>query len=56
MTKATALLVLAAVAVSVLVSSAPALIRLAQAAVPLVIAVGTVATVWRVVWYFTRRY
>jgi hypothetical protein len=39
-----------------LVSAGPTLIRLAHAAVPLVIAIGVVVLLARLVWYFTRRY
>lgn len=46
----------AIVLLSVLVSAGPTLVGLAHAAVPLVIALGSVAVVLRLVWYFTNRY
>jgi hypothetical protein len=49
-------LVLAIVALSVFMSAAPALIALADALVPLIVAVGAVAVICRLVWHFTDRY
>lgn len=49
-------LVAAIVLLAVLVSAGPTLIALAQAAVPLVIAIGVVVVVVRVVWAFTNRF
>jgi hypothetical protein len=49
-------LIAAVVTVSILSSAGPALIGLAQAAVPLVIALGGVVVVLRLVWHFTDRY
>lgn len=49
-------LIAAIVLLSVLLSAGPTLVGLARAAVPLVIALGSVAVVLRLVWYFTSRY
>lgn len=49
-------LVAAVVLLAVLVSAGPTLVRLAQAATPLVIAAGVVVAVLRVVWVFTSRF
>ncbi len=49
------LLVAAVVVLSVLVSAGPTLVALARAAVPLIVALGVVAVVVRVVWWFTNR-
>jgi hypothetical protein len=43
-------------ALAALVSAGPTLVKLLQAAVPLVIVGGIVAVVLRVVWHFTNRY
>lgn len=52
------LVVLAAliVGLSALASAAPMLAQMADAAVPLILTLGSVAVVLRLVWYFTRRY
>lgn len=50
------LLVVSMVALCVLVSAGPTLVRLAHAAVPLVVALGVVTLVLRLAWYFTNRY
>jgi len=49
-------LVAAIVLLAVLVSAGPTLVELAHAAVPLVIAVGVVAVVVRLVWWFSNRF
>jgi threonine/homoserine efflux transporter RhtA len=49
-------LVLALVALAVLTQVTPMLIRLAHAALPLVVAMGCVLAALRIVWYFTSRY
>lgn len=51
-------LVLSAVVVvlGMLISAAPVLTALMEAAVPLVIVIGIVAAVLRMVWYFTDYY
>jgi hypothetical protein len=56
MNKPTAYLIAAIVALSVLVSAGPTLVALANAAVPLVIAVGVVAVALRLVFFHTRRW
>jgi hypothetical protein len=50
------LLVVSIVGLSALVSAGPTLISLADAAVPLVIAVGIVVGVLRLIWHYTSRY
>lgn len=49
-------LVVAVVCLLTLTSAGPTLVGLAQAAVPLVIALGVVAGMLRIVWYITSRY
>lgn len=44
------------VALWVLISAAPILVGLAHALVPLIVAVGFVAVLLRLAWYFTSRY
>lgn len=56
MNKSTAWLVAAIVALAMLVSAGPALVALANAAVPLVIAGGVVAIALRLVFFHTRRW
>ncbi len=48
-------LIVGIVALSLLVSAGPTLVALAEAAVPLVVAVGIVAVVVRLVFFHTRR-
>lgn len=52
----TGFLVVAIVTLAVLVSAGPTLVGLAHAAVPLVIAIGSVAGLLRLIWHFTNRY
>ena len=54
MDKLVACLVIGIIALSVLVSAGPTLVALAEAAVPLVIAVGIVAVIVRLVFFHTR--
>lgn len=56
MSRAVAWLVIAVVALSVLNSAGPTLVGLAEAAVPLIIAIGCVAIAARIVWHFTSWY
>jgi hypothetical protein len=56
MNKSTGWFVGAVVALAMLVSAGPALVALANAAVPLVIAIGVVAAVLRLVFFHTRRW
>lgn len=56
MTRGVAWLIIAVVALSVLNSAGPTLIGLAEMAVPLVVAVGSVVIAARIVWHFTSRY
>jgi membrane protein YdbS with pleckstrin-like domain len=56
MSKPVAYLIVAIVFLSILVSAGPTLVALANAAVPLVMVVGSVAIALRLVWYFTNRY
>lgn len=56
MNKAAGWLVVAIVGLAVLTSAGPTVVALAHALVPIVLAVGAVAVVLRLVWYFTNRY
>jgi hypothetical protein len=47
---------IAIVLLAALTAAGPTIVALAHAAVPLVIAVGAVAVVLRVAWYFTQRW
>lgn len=50
------LLIVAIVLLHLLASAGPTLTRLADAAVPLVVALGLVVALLRIVWHFTNRY
>jgi hypothetical protein len=54
--KPTVFLIVAIVTLSLLVSAGPALVALANAAVPLVLVVGIVVAVLRLVFFHTRRW
>lgn len=56
MTRLVVFLIVCVVALSMLVSAGPTLIGLTHAAVPVVIAVGSVVIALRIVWHFTSRY
>lgn len=56
MKRSTLFLVLVIATLSVLVSAGPTLVKLAHAAVPLVVAVGAVVAVLRLVFFHTRRW
>lgn len=56
MNRLTTFLVASVVALCLLVAAGPTLVVLAQAAVPLVIALGVVAAVLRLVLFHTRRW
>lgn len=56
MTRLVRWLVAALVGLSVLTSAGPILAALAHALAPLVIALGCMALVLRLAWYFTHRY
>ena len=56
MSKPLALLVVAIVVLSVLVSAGPTLVALAHATVLLILAIGGVAALLRLIWLFTSRY
>lgn len=56
MRRSTRLLLASTVVLALVMSAGPTLVHLAQAAVPLVIALGAVAVVVRLVWYLTNRY
>jgi hypothetical protein len=56
MNKAVVNLIAAIVVLSMLASATPALLRLANAAIPLVLVVGVVVVVIRLVWHVTGRY
>lgn len=56
MSKSPTFLVVAVVGLSVLTSAGPILAALAHALAPLVIALGCMALVLRLAWYFTHRY
>lgn len=56
MNRLTTFLVASVVALCLLVAAGPTLVALAQAAVPLVIALGVVAAVLRLVFFHTRRW
>jgi threonine/homoserine efflux transporter RhtA len=49
-------LIVAIIALCLLVSAGPTLVRLAHAAVSLIAVLGIVVVVLRLVWYFTERY
>ena len=49
-------LVLALITISILVAAGPTIVCLAQALVPLIVAVGLTAAVVRIVWFYTRRW
>lgn len=53
MDKVVSVLITAIVALAVLVAAGPALVALAHALAPLVLALGLVAGVLRLIWYWT---
>ncbi|HYM55684.1 MAG TPA: hypothetical protein VES97_09990 [Solirubrobacteraceae bacterium] len=55
MTKALSTVLLVTVGLVALADVGPALARLIDALVPLVLVVGVVGAVWRWVWFYTRR-